>query len=162
MNDKRRCKYPGCDTVLRKGKEGDYCAFHEAEEYISEIAPKKKIKDTISSREKMYTVQDLMRILKYSDKTIRNMLNLGEIAGLRIGTRGKWLVFKSELDRFKKEGPGKDTASRGLLSTEEIKEQDIRIFRQGDSIMSEEQVKYLLWRLQHEQRYSATDFTFRN
>jgi excisionase family DNA binding protein len=100
-----------------------------------------------------------MGILGYSDKTIRNMLNQGEILGERISGRSKWLIPESELDRFKREGPGKDPANQDLLSTEEIKEHDIGIFRQGDSIMSEAQVKHLFWRLKHTLRYSKTDFS---
>lgn len=159
MDDKRRCKYPGCGTILRSGNKGDYCSVHEDQEYTTEIAPKPKLKDNIPAKEKMYTVQDLVKILKYSDRTVRNMLKRGEIAGVRIGTRSRWLVSKIELDRFKKEGPGKEQISRGLLSADETKEHDIRIFQKGDSIMSEVQVEELLWRLEHEQRYSATDFS---
>jgi excisionase family DNA binding protein len=159
MDNKRRCKYPKCGAVLRSGNKGDYCAVHEAEEYISEIVPKNQVEDTIPSMERMYTVKDLMGILGYSDKTIRNMLNQGEILGERISARSRWLIPESELDRFKREGPGKDPADRDLLSTEEIKEHDIGIFRQGDSIMSEAQIKYLLWRLKHTLRYSKTDFS---
>ena len=159
MDDKRRCKYPGCNTVLRSGNEGDFCAIHENTEYTTDIEHKPKRKDDIPAKEKMYAVQDLVKILKYSDKTVRNMLKRGEIAGVRIGTRGKWLVPKTELERFKKEGPGKEQISRGLLSADEIKEHDIGIFQKGDSIMSEVQVEELLWRLKHEQRYSATDFS---
>ena len=159
MDDKRRCKYPGCSTVLRSGNKGDYCSIHDDQEYTTEIVPKPKLKDNIPAKEKMYTVQDLVKILKYSDRTVRNMLKRGEIAGVRIGTRSRWLISKIELNRFKKEGPGKEQISRGLLSAEETKEHDIRIFQKGDSIMSEVQVKELLWRLKHEQRYSATDFS---
>ena len=159
MDDKRRCKYPECNAALRSGNKGDFCSIHENTEYTTDIEHKPKRKDDIPAKEKMYTVRDLVKILKYSDKTLRNMLKRGEIAGIRIGTRGRWLVSKSELDRFKKEGPGKEQISRGLLSADETKEHDIRIFQKGDSIMSEVQVKELLWRLKHEQRYSATDFS---
>jgi len=159
MDDKRRCKYPGCNTVLRSGNEGDFCAIHENTEYTTDIEHKPKRKDDIPAKEKMYAVQDLVKILKYSDKTVRNMLKRGEIAGIRIGKRGKWLIPKSELDRFKKEGPGKEQISRGLLSADEIKEHDIGIFQKGDSIMNEVQVEELLRRLKHKQRYSATDFS---
>ena len=159
MDDKRRCKYPGCITVLSNSNKGDFCSIHEKQDHTRDIESKPKRKDDIPAKEKMYTVQDLVKILKYSDKTVRNMLKRGEIAGIRIGTRGRWLVPKIELDRFKKEGPGKEQISRGLLSADEIKEHDIRIFQKGDSIMSEAQVEELLWRLKHEQRYSATDFS---
>jgi excisionase family DNA binding protein len=159
MNNKRRCKYPGCGAALWSGNKGDYCSLHEAKEYTTEMAPNNQVEDTIPSRERMYTVKDLMKILGYSDKTIRNMLKQGEILGERIKERGRWLVPENELDRFKKEGPGKDPTGRELLSTEEIKEHDIGKFREADSIMGEVQVLDLLWRLQHVQRYSANDFS---
>ena len=159
MDDKRRCKNPRCNAVLRSGNEGDYCAIHGNKEYTANIEPKPKRKNDIPAKEKMYTIKDLMKILKYSDRTIRNMLKRGEIAGVRTGTRGRWLVSRIELDRFKKEGPGKEQITRGLLSADETKEHDIGIFQKGDSIMSEMQVKELLWRLKYEQRYSATDFS---
>ena len=159
MDDKRRCKYPGCGTILSRSNTGDYCYIHEDKQYDQDVESRPMRKDAIPAKEKMYTVQDLKKILKYSDRTVRKMLKRGEIAGVRIGTRSKWLVPKTELDRFKKEGPGKEQISRGLLSADEIKEHDIGIFQKGDSIMSEAQVKELLWQLKHEQRYSATDFS---
>jgi len=71
MEEKRRCRYPGCGTVLRSGNKGDYCHVHEDRQYIEEVEHKPMRKSTIPAKEKMYTVQDLVRIFKYSDKTIR-------------------------------------------------------------------------------------------
>ena len=38
MEDKRRCKYPGCNAVLRSSNMGDYCAIHEKKKYAAEIS----------------------------------------------------------------------------------------------------------------------------
>jgi excisionase family DNA binding protein len=126
-------------------------------QHVEEVEPKPKRKIAIPANEKMYTVQELAMILKYSERSIRNMLNRGEIAGVRIGTRGKWLVPKSEVDRFKKEGPSKAPTDRGLLSADAIRQHDIGIFQKSDSIMSELQVRAMLWRIKHEQRFGIAD-----
>ncbi|MGB2814346.1 MAG: helix-turn-helix domain-containing protein [Dehalococcoidales bacterium] len=159
MDDKRRCKYPECETLLRRGNTGDYCSLHEDKQYFQDVEPKPMRKDSIPAKEKMYTVQDLVMILRLSDKSIRKMLNRGEIAGVRAGQRGRWLISKSEVNRFKKEGPSIAPKVRELLSADEIRQHDITIFQKGDSIMSEVQVRSILSRIMHEQRYGAIDFS---
>ena len=98
MDDKHRCKYPGCNSILHRGHEGEYCYIHEKREYELEQTPDSSVKGDVAVKEELYTVKDLTEILKYSDRSIRGMLNEGEIKGLRIGDRGKWMVPKSEID----------------------------------------------------------------
>ena len=73
MDDRRICKYPGCNTILSKSNTGDYCSIHEGKQYDRDAEPKPMRKDAIPAKEKMYTVQDIIKILKYSDRTVRQM-----------------------------------------------------------------------------------------
>lgn len=158
MDDKHQCKYPGCNSILHRGHEGEYCYTHEEREDELDQTPDSSVKGDVAAKEELYTVKDLTGILKYSDRSIRDMLNEGKIKGLRVGDRGKWLVPESEIARFKKEGPRETQTTPALISTEDIKKHDTRMFRQADSIMSEAQVKDLLLRLKIGQRCSGTDF----
>jgi len=44
------------------------------------------------------TVKDVAQYLNRSETTIYNMLNNGDIPGIKLG--GKWIVRKSDLDNF--------------------------------------------------------------
>ncbi len=44
------------------------------------------------------TVKDVAEYLNRSETTIYNMLNNGDIPGIKLG--GKWIVRKSDLDNF--------------------------------------------------------------
>lgn len=44
------------------------------------------------------TVKDVADYLNRSETTIYNMLNNGELPGIKLG--GKWIVRKNDLDKF--------------------------------------------------------------
>jgi excisionase family DNA binding protein len=44
------------------------------------------------------TVKDVAQYLNRSETTIYNMLNEGELPGIKLG--GKWIVRKKDLDEF--------------------------------------------------------------
>ncbi|TDX43799.1 helix-turn-helix domain-containing protein [Orenia marismortui] len=44
------------------------------------------------------TVKDVAEYLNRSETTIYNMLNNGELPGIKLG--GKWIVRKNDLDEF--------------------------------------------------------------
>ena len=44
------------------------------------------------------TVKDVAEYLNRSETTIYNMLNNGELPGIKLG--GKWIVRKNDLDKF--------------------------------------------------------------
>ena len=44
------------------------------------------------------TVKDVAEYLNRSETTIYNMLNKGELPGIKLG--GKWIVRKKDLDEF--------------------------------------------------------------
>ncbi|AGB40527.1 DNA-binding protein, excisionase family [Halobacteroides halobius DSM 5150] len=44
------------------------------------------------------TVKDVAKYLNRSETTIYNMLNNGQLPGIKLG--GKWIVRKKDLDKF--------------------------------------------------------------
>ena len=50
------------------------------------------------TEDKVLTVKDLCEYLKFSEKTVLNLLNTGEIPGRKLG--GSWRILKSEIDKY--------------------------------------------------------------
>ena len=118
MDEKKKCRYPGCKTLLVQYNKGDYCYAHvepakDLEEYKRQLAEESRIaetrKNTADDSKKEYnrdsellTVQDMVKELRHSDRTLRHWLKTGVIRGHRLAPRGKWIVVRSEIDRFRK------------------------------------------------------------
>lgn len=52
-----------------------------------------------NSEEKVYTLDDVVSILRTSKQQVRKMLKNGELKGFKLG-KYKWKVTKTELDRY--------------------------------------------------------------
>lgn len=52
-----------------------------------------------NSEEKIYTLDDVVSILRTSKQQVRKMLKSGELKGFKLG-KYKWKVTKTELDRY--------------------------------------------------------------
>lgn len=52
-----------------------------------------------NSEEKVYTLDDVVSILRTSKQQVRKMLKSGELKGFKLG-KYKWKVTKTELDRY--------------------------------------------------------------
>lgn len=108
----------GCITLLYWRYEGDYSYCHEGHgellerkmvrEEASEVSAKASQKDPDKSEynpnNEFLTVSELAIELHYDERTIRDMLNEGLIRGRRLKPGGKWLIPRSEVNRFKKGG----------------------------------------------------------
>lgn len=115
-----------------------------------------------SAKEKPLTVTDVAKELGYSEKTIRDILNRGELRGTRLRPGGKWLVTREALDSYKeKRGLGpkfenpktipkftKDIDQPTNSSTSDSKtemgqlsrQHDIAIFQKFENIQNEGQL----------------------
>lgn len=51
-------------------------------------------------QDKLYTVKELQKYLRLSEKTVLLMLNSGQLKGFKAG--GKWRVTQTELNKFMK------------------------------------------------------------
>jgi len=148
---KKRCKYPGCGSILHRGHNSDYCYAHEKSVMAQEDkGAGNKISD-INGNNELLSVEQLVGILPYSERTIRDMLQDGRIRGTRFGTRGKWFVTKSEVKRFQEHG----ALSYDL---EQMTDADKDTFRKSDKIMAETDLIHLLSCLEHDKFYKLDDY----
>jgi len=149
--EQKRCKYPGCGTILHQGHKSDYCYLHEDSVMAQEEkGTGNKMSDTLGSNE-LLSVEQLAGILPYSERTLRNMLQAGRIKGTRFGARGKWFVTKSEVKRFQEHG----AQSHDL---EQMTEADKETFRKSNNIMAETDFIHLLTCLEHDKFYALDDY----
>lgn len=109
-----------------------------------------KISDTEGNNE-LLSVEQLVGVLPYSERTIRDMLQDGRIKGTRFGTRGKWFVTKSEVKRFQEHGAQS-------YDLEQMTDADRETFRKSDKIMAEADFSYLLSCLEHDNFYKLDDY----
>jgi len=112
-----------------------------------------------SARQKPLGVPEVAKELNYSEKSVREMLNRGDIKGTRIRLGGKWLVTRENLDSYKEEhgliqrtipeqaesNLQQDTPTPKQIS--HVENHDIEIFKKSNSIMSEENLLDFLWPL---------------
>lgn len=149
--EKKRCIYPGCGAILRKGHDSDYCHAHEGLVMAQkERSAKDKISDNDADNE-LLSVEQVTTILPYSERTIRDMLQNGQIAGTRFGTRGKWLVARSEVKRFQEHGAQS-------FDPEQMTDADKETFRKSDKIMAEADFIHILSCLEHDNYYKLDDY----
>jgi excisionase family DNA binding protein len=125
MAQKRRCKHPGCGTILRQTNTGEYCSVHEYE------AEEPELHHAFDGAELpvslYYTVAQAAKILNYSTRAIRDKTAKGELASKRIGPRGKLLIPRSEIEAL----PSGQTATIGSASHTKLSdaaEQDPEVF----------------------------------
>jgi hypothetical protein len=160
MDEKRRCKYPGCTTDLNRYHKGDYCYDHEKEGPALERYTRiDKPVEKKSSRE-WISLSELAQQVPYSDRKLRQMLIDGEIQGFQIKPHGKWIIESDEVEKLIRGGIEKEKP-RAKISEAEIEQQskpspdqvvlvrqhDIEIFNKSDAIMSEAKLKNFLWPL---------------
>ena len=93
---KRRCKHPGCGTILRQTNAGEYCSVHEDE--VDELELQHAVDGAELLKSDFYTVPEAARILNYSERAIRDKIKNQELAAKRIAPRGKWLIPRSEIE----------------------------------------------------------------
>ena len=149
--EKKRCKYPGCGAILHKGHDGDYCYAHEKSVMAQEEhRVKNEVSDTDADNE-FLSVEQVATILPYSERTIRGMLQNGQIAGTRFGIRGKWLITRSNVKRFQEHG-------ERSFDVEQMADADKETFRKSDRIMAETDLIHLLSCLEHDKFYKLDDY----
>ena len=117
MAGKRKCKYPGCNASLNQYNDGNYCHPHETAG--RELEAKEQDKPPYETESHgPFTVKEAAERLSYSVRTVRDMLNSGEMAGSRVRPNGKWLISKYEVDRLlgsaKERTDSVDQARRGV------------------------------------------------
>jgi excisionase family DNA binding protein len=117
--------------------------------------------DEALARQKPLGVPEVAKELSYSEKSIREMLNRGDIKGTRLRPGGKWLITREDLDNYKADRglePARvqtesDTRIESQLleqdptAAEARRKHDKRIFQDSDAIMSERDILAFLYSL---------------
>jgi excisionase family DNA binding protein len=107
--------------------------------------------DEALARQKPLGVPEVAKELSYSERSIREMLNRGDIKATRLRPGGKWLITREDLDNYKADRglepalvrTESDTRIEGQLFkqdplvAEARRKRDERIFKDSDAIMSE-------------------------
>ena len=167
MNNRRRCKFPTCKTFLSQYNKGEYCSLHEKEgpetdKVIAYYEARQGHKNV-----EFITAEECAILLNITRRSVYDWLKDGRIEGRKLERCRQWLIPKSQFEsppstqrETLKDESLTGNSSKGsdpilleaqqreaLQMSQEVRNHDIKIFRESDDILNENGLDSLVYRL---------------